>query len=346
MKRKSNIFALVLVSVFSFLMLAIVNPGFAAGKVTELRLAIHTPPGSLVHKIVSTWKDKVEEVTEGQVKVTIYPSQSLVKLRDAYSGTVKGICDIAFSPLAMDASRFPLSFITEMPLMGWPAGVGPTRIWTELKEKYPDMQAEYKEVKTLWHYAALPMTLHFTKKKVRVPADIKGLKIEAAGFKSAAMKFYGASPMVLPPSEWYTALDRGIEDGMIHNYAVIFVLKVHTLLKHHVDVDFGLLSQAIVMNKKKWDSLPKDIQKKIDDIRPWIEEKSVEFSDALDKKIQKLCKDLDHTFYTPTPEEKQLWLKGAKSVQDAWIGENEAKGFPARAILDETKTLIKKYSQP
>ena len=343
MKGKLSISALVFISIFSLMMFTQLNSSFAADKPIELRLAIHTPPGSLVHKIVSTWKDKVEEVTGGQVLVTIYPAQSLVKIQDAYSATVKGICDIAFAPLDMDASRYSLNLITEMPLMGWPAGVAPSRIWRDLRTKFPEMSDEYKEVKILWSYTALPMTLHLTKKQVKVPDDLKGLKIEAGGLKSTAIKYYGSSPMVMPPSEWYTALDRGIEDGMIHNFAVIFVLKVHTLLKHHVDVDFGLLSQSIIMNKRKWDSLPADIQKKIDDLTPWIEEKSVEFSDELDKKIQVMCKDLGHTFYKPTVEEKQLWLKGAISVQDYWIEENEAKGYPAKTILEETKTLIEKY---
>jgi TRAP-type C4-dicarboxylate transport system substrate-binding protein len=132
---------------------------------------------------------------------------------------------------------------------------------------------------------------------------------------------------------------------MAHNYAPILALKVHTLLTHHLDVDFGLLSQAIVMNIEKWNSLPKDIQKKIDDIRPWIEEKSVEFSLAQSEESQRLCKELGHTFYTPTLEEKQLWLKGAKPVLDSWIAETEAKGLPGRAIVDETKALIQKYKQ-
>jgi TRAP-type C4-dicarboxylate transport system substrate-binding protein len=344
MRRRMRISLFVAVLVSGLLLFTSMNMAYAdTGKVIELRLAVHTPPGSLLHRIMSAWKEKVEEVTEGKIKVTIYPSQSLVKIRDAYSGTIKGICDIAFTASDMDASRFPLNLAIELPLMDWPAGIAPTCIWTELQKKFPEMRAEYKDVKVLWHYATMPMTLHFTKKKVRVPEDLKGLKIEAGGLKSPALKFFGASPMVTQPSEWYTSLDRGIEDGMTHNYAPILALKVHTLLTHHLDVDFGLLSQAIVMNIKKWNSLPKDIQKKIDDIRPWIEEKSVEFSLAQSEESQNLCKELGHTFYTPTPEEKQLWLNGAKPVLDSWIAETEAKGLPGRAIVNETKALIQKY---
>lgn len=345
MKGKCSVLGLIIISIVILLVLTLANTVTAEEKAIELRLAIHTPPKSLVYRIVAAWKEKVEEVTGGRVKVTIYPTQSLVKLRDAYSGTIKGICDIAFSPLVMDASRFPLNLIVELPLMGWPEGLAPTRIWTQLQKEFPDMAAEYSDVKTLWHYAGMPMTLHLTKKKVQVPEDLKGLKIEAAGFKSATMKFFGASPMVTSPAEWYTALDRGIEEGIIQNYAPIFALKVHPLLKHHLDVNFGLLSQAIVMNKKRWEGLPTDIQKKIDDIRPWIEEKSIELSDAQSRQVIKICKDLGHTFYTPTPEEKQLWMKGAKPAHDAWLTQNGAKGFPAKEIMARAQALIQEYQQ-
>lgn len=344
MKRGMKVSLLISVLAAGLLLFTSMNMAYAdTSKPIELKLAVHTPPGSLLHRIMSAWKEKVEEVTEGKVEITIYPAQSLVKIRDAYTGTIKGITDIAFTASDMEASRFPLNLAIELPLMDWPGGIAPTRIWTELQKKFPEMRAEYKDVKVLWHYVTMPMTLHFTKKKVRLPEDLKGLKIEAGGLKSPALKFFGATPMVTSPAEWYTALDRGIEDGMTHNYAPILALKVHTLLTHHVDVDFGLLSQVIVMNKEKWNSLPRDIQKKIDDIRPWIEEKSVEFSLAQSKESQKICEDLGHTFYTPTPEEKKLWLDGAKPVLDAWIAETEAKGLPGRAIVDEMKALIKKH---
>jgi TRAP-type C4-dicarboxylate transport system substrate-binding protein len=229
--------------------------------------------------------------------------------------------------------------------MGWPAsGQAPTEIWTELQKKFPQMAAEFKGVKVLWHYITMPMTLHFTKKTVRVPADMKGLKIEAAGPLAAAMKFFEATPMVTSPAEWYMALDRGLEDGICHNYTPIFSLKVHTLLRYHTDVDFGLVGQAIIMNVDKWNSLPADVKKTIDDLRPWIEKRSVDISMDQAPEVRKICQGLGHTFIVPNADEMKLWMEAAKSMHDAWIADAEGKGLPGRAVFEETKRLIQKYS--
>ena len=324
---------------------ASMNMAYAeTGKVTELRFSIHTAPGSVVHTITMAWAKEVEQKTGGRVKVTLFPSQSLVHIKDIFPATAKGICDVGFAPLQMEASRYPLSLVTGVGIMGWPSGQAPTQIWTELEKKFPEMAAEFKGVKVLWHYITMPMTLHFTKKTVRIPTDMKGLKIEAAGPLAAAMKFFGATPMVTPPSEWYMALDRGLEDGICQNYTPLWSLKVHPLLRYHTDVDFGLLGQAIIMNVEKWNNLPADVQKTIDDLRPWIEKKSVDISMDQAVEVRKICQDLGHTFIIPNPEEMKLWVEAAKPMHDAWVADTEAKGLPGRAVFEETKRLIQKYS--
>jgi TRAP-type C4-dicarboxylate transport system substrate-binding protein len=314
------------------------------GKVTELRFSIHTPPGTVVHTIATTWAKEVGEKTGGKVKVTVFPAQSLVNIKDIFPATTKGICDIGFAPLQIDASRYPLNLVTGVGIMGWPSGQGPTGIWTELQKKFPQMAAEFKGVKVLWHYITMPMTLHFTRKIVRVPADMNGLKMEAAGPLAAAMKFFGATPMVTSPAEWYMALDRGLEDGIVHNYTPIWSLKIHTLLRTHTDVDFGLLGQAIIMNEDKWNSLPADVKKTIDDLRLWIEKRSVDISMGQVPEVRKICQGLGHTFVVPNAQEMKLWTEAAKPMHDAWIADTEAKGLPGRAVFEETKRLIQKYS--
>ncbi len=340
MKRNRLVFAF-LGSVAGLLLFA--SAGISADKPIELKFSIHTAPGTVVHTIATAWIKEVEQRTGGKVKVTLYPAQSLVPIKDVFSSTERGICDIGFAPLQMDASRYPLSLVTGLGVMGWPDGIGPTQIWEDLQKKFPQMANEYKGVKVLWEYITMPMTLHFTKKAVRVPADMKGLRMEAAGPIAIAMKSVGATPMVTSPSEWYMALDRGLEDGICQNYTPLFSLKVHTLLRYHTDVDFGLLGQAIIMNLDKWNSLPADVKKAIDDLRPWIEKKSVDVSMDQVQDVRKTCEGLSHTFITLKPEEIKLWTDAAKPMHDAWIAEMEAKGLPGRAVFDETKRLIQKY---
>jgi TRAP-type C4-dicarboxylate transport system substrate-binding protein len=346
MRRGMKVSLLISVLAAGLLLFTSMDMAYAdTNKPIELKFSIHTPPPAVPSQIVGLWAKEVEEKTSGKVKVTIYHAGSLVPIKDVFPSTQKGICDIAFVGLQIDASRYPLSLITGLGVMNWPSGMAPTKIWTDLQEKFPEMKAEFDGVKVLWHYITMPMTLHFTKKTVRVPEDMKGLKIEAAGPIAAAMKIFGATPIVTSPAEWYMALDRGLEDGICHNWTPIHSFKIHTLLEKHTEVSFGLLGQAIIMNIDKWNSLPADVKKTIDGLRPWIEEKSVELSTTHADEVRKMCEDLGHTIITPTPEEMKLWLKAAKPWHDAWVADTEAKGLPGKAVFKETKRLIEKYSQ-
>lgn len=345
MKKGMKLSLLVSVLVAGLLVATSMNLASAdTSKPMELKFSIHTPPPAVPSQIAALWVKEVEAKTGGKVKITVYHAGALAPIKDIFPSTTKGICDIGFVGLQIDASRYPLSLITGLGVMNWPAGLAPTQIWTELQEKFPEMAAEFDGVKVLWQYITMPMTLHFTKKTVRVPEDMKGLKLEAAGPIAAGMKYFGATPIVTSPAEWYMALDRGLEDGICHNWTPIHSFKIHTLLKNHTEVSFGLLGQAIIMNIDKWNSLPADVKKIIDDLRPWIEKRSVEISTQHADEVKKICEDLGHTIITPTPDEMKLWLKAAKPMHDAWIDANEAKGLPGKAVFEETSRLIEKYS--
>jgi hypothetical protein len=50
-----------------------------------------------------------------------------------------------------------------------------------------------------------------------------------------------------------------------------------------------------------------------------------------------------HTFITLTPEEKKLWSDALSPLREEWIKQQEARGLPGRAFMDEMLRLIKQY---
>ena len=100
-----------------------------------------------------------------------------------------------------------------------------------------------------------------------------------------------------------------------------------------------------IMNKEKWDSLPPDIQKVIDDASVWAAHETAGRLRIRGDKARKLCMERGDTFVTPTPEEMKLWRDALKPVWEKWIEEREAEGLPGRAVLNETLRLIEQYSK-
>ena len=122
-------------------------------------------------------------------------------------------------------------------------------------------------VKVLWLQCPAPFQLHMTKVAPIKPTDITGLRMRVGGGTiSEITKTLGAVPVALSVPEGYNALERGIVDGTILPYEALHALKLAEVTKHHIDVRMYTASQFTVMNLAKWNSLPDDLKKVLDDL--------------------------------------------------------------------------------
>jgi TRAP-type C4-dicarboxylate transport system substrate-binding protein len=108
-------------------------------------------------------------------------------------------------------------------------------------------------------------------KPIAVPDDIKGLKVRAGDTATnSALKVLEAVPTNVALNEMYTAVSQGMVDVIelpldyIYDYSIFEVTKHLTLSNHSFDV------QWVVMNAKKFDSLPAGYQKLLVDSMPGL----------------------------------------------------------------------------
>jgi TRAP-type C4-dicarboxylate transport system substrate-binding protein len=92
--------------------------------------------------------------------------------------------------------------------------------------------------------------------------DLKGRKIRGTVTYSGVFSLLGASPVVLPPAEIYSALEKGVVDGA--GWPVLGVLdyRWYEVAKYMVRPTFGMLTYPIFFNLTAWNKLS-DQQKKI-----------------------------------------------------------------------------------
>jgi TRAP-type C4-dicarboxylate transport system substrate-binding protein len=92
--------------------------------------------------------------------------------------------------------------------------------------------------------------------------DLQGRKIRGTQTFTGVFSFLGASPVVLPPSEIYTALEKGVVDGA--GWPVLGVLdyRWYEVAKYIVRPTFGMLTYPIFFNLDAWNRLS-DQQKQI-----------------------------------------------------------------------------------
>ncbi|MBW2021672.1 MAG: TRAP transporter substrate-binding protein DctP [Deltaproteobacteria bacterium] len=106
----------------------------------------------------------------------------------------------------------------------------------------------------------LPFML-FLNKPISKVSDLKGMKIRCSPTHTAFLKKIGAQPVVIPPPDVYTALERGVVDGFIWVAGLIRDWGWDKVVKYRVEPGFYAATNVVLINKKVWDDLPGNLKK-------------------------------------------------------------------------------------
>jgi TRAP-type mannitol/chloroaromatic compound transport system substrate-binding protein len=115
-------------------------------------------------------------------------------------------------------------------------------------------------------FFAMPMPtqpLGWFKKPVKSAADMKGLKYRTVGLAADLMQQMGLRVTQLPGGEIIPAMEKGVIDAFEYNnptsdsrFGAQDVVKNYMMGSYHQAMEFF----EIIFNKKKWESIPKDLQ--------------------------------------------------------------------------------------
>ena len=320
------------------------TPAFA--KVIEITINDHNPPVAPPAKALVGWAEKVNELCGGKVKLTVHGGGTILKGNESFRGVQKGIVDAAHYVLD-HRDGFYLNTVMTLPFMGWPGQVETGRIYQELMNKFPEIRGEWKGVKPYAYCMMPPTHIHNVKKVVKTPRDIKGMKFHGA--EAALIQILseaGATAVQLDIADMYMSLDRGLIDGVINHFPVLFVFGVLEILEYHTilgDGGINMTPMGIVWNQDSWNKLPPDVQKTIMDAEKYYREPFYAGDLGFQKKTMGDAKSFGHNFTYLTPEEIKVWYDLVKKpIHDKWIEAAEAKGLPGRAVYNETLKILRK----
>lgn len=331
--------------VFSGLVFGNFSLSTASAEVIELKFGHHIPTASDNHKLFVAYAEKVGKETQGRVKITVYGSGTLIRMEDCLTSVRGGVCDIGFAAYTYEANKLGLNNVMRDPTLNIPSDEIGLRIWTALRNKFPEMRAEEEGFKLLMRSVNTSggENIHTTGKKIRLPSDMKGMKIIATGDSTIAMKAAGASPISLGSPDWYMSLERKLADGLYGPYTVVDSRGCIPLLPYHLHVMLGRGLFGVLMNLEKWNALPPDIQKIMDECDAWLQDEWIKLNKRLLQKTLNKCNELGQTVYKPTPEELTSWRTLGVKITEAWIKKMDAMGKPGKAVYEEAKRLTKEY---
>jgi TRAP-type C4-dicarboxylate transport system substrate-binding protein len=166
-------------------------------------------------------------------------------------------------------------------------------------------------------------------------ADFKGMRVRALGGLGDAMRNLGAVPTTVPPTEVFTALERGTIDAVVFptTYAHASYKTYEIGAWYTTNLSPGTVACPTVINRNAWAQLPPQYQQLLMELRPGVRDALIQAYAAADDKNLPLFKRR-LTFLTYTPEELAEFRRvGAQPVWDKWVTELTAKGVPAKELL-------------
>ena len=344
MKRKA--LCITIIGLCLIVLSAIVpfTPLWAQAKTIELSFSHTIPPVVPMAKVYQAWAGMLEERSGGRVKINFYWAESLLKASEFYRGVQTGQTDITYYPLGIDYGLLPLNEGILLSFMGYRNFTEGTEIYNQVINKFPEMKAEYKGVKVLSARMGPAYQLHFTKKEVRVPADIKGMKlISVGGSMAKEMVTIGAAPIDVKVGDLFMSLERGMAEGISCHIPILHAFGIMDLVPNHTFFEGGTAMgpDMVLFNLESWNKLPPDIQKIFEELGPWLGQELMKADIGYEAMIIGMIKEKGHKIIKPTPEEVQLWKEAVQPTHDKWISDTEAKGLPAKAVYDEIKRLVK-----
>jgi TRAP-type C4-dicarboxylate transport system substrate-binding protein len=299
-----------------------------------------SPKHTMQTKVFEPWAEKINQMTNGKVKVTFFPGGALGKTPDHYDLAEKGIADISYTLQDYTPGRFPLTSVFELPFMISSATQTSVAMW-KVYEQFPEFQKEYEKVKLLALFCHPAGGFNTTKKPVKAIGDLKGMKFRTASpHVTEALKIFGAVPVNMPVTETYTALERGVIEGTVLPWEGNFVFKLAELLKYGTETEFYTMNMMVVMNKRKFESLPEDVKKAIDATTGLVmSQEAGKVYDDTNVPMRNLCVKKGMQVLQLPMEEKQKLQALSRPLRDKWVEEMEAKGMPGKAILDAAVKL-------
>ncbi|MCB1332790.1 MAG: TRAP transporter substrate-binding protein [Roseivivax sp.] len=298
-------------------------------------------------QVLDVWADKVQADSGGRIEIQRFPSMQLggtpPQLMDQ---AIDGVADIVWTVVGYTPGRFPSTEVFELPFMVSDARAASYAYWKMFESHMKD--TEFKDVHILGTWVHGPGMFH-TKNPVATPADLNGMKIRGGSrLVNQLLELVGATPVGMPVPAVSEGLSKGVIDGTTIPWEVTTALKVSELVGNHTEFQgpaLYTLTFVLAMNKARYDALPDDLKKVIDD------NSGLEFSvfaggtqaDA-DGPAREFAVNRGNNIVTVSEADSGKWRELVQPIYDSWIKEMADKNIDGQALIDEAQALMAEYT--
>jgi tripartite ATP-independent transporter DctP family solute receptor len=288
--------------------------------VKTMYLAHTLPQTHPVHKGILEFKKALEQKSSGKIKIKIFPDGQLGSERETLE-----LLQIGSVAVTKVSAATLSNFVPEYKILGIPYLFrDKTHMFSVLEGEVGKSILEKGEkfwLRGLCYYDAGSRSFYTSKKAIRTPEDLKGLKIRVMNNQMAInmVNALGGSATPMAYGELYTAIQQGVVDGAENN-PPSFVSSNHFEVSKYYTLDqHSAVPDVLLISTKFWDKLTQEE-------KVWVQEASNESSQAQKKfwnesveESMKVARNAGVEIINP---EKSVFQDKAKSVLEEFKKDN------------------------
>jgi TRAP-type C4-dicarboxylate transport system substrate-binding protein len=203
--------------------------------------------------------------------------------------------------------------------------------------------AELKDVKVLTLFTSAPSQI-MSKEPVKALDDLSGMPLRASGTILQILSGLGAHGVGMPMSQTPEALQKGVVKGLVSSFDVLKDFNFAESCRYETITNLPVYPFAVIMNKAKWDSLPDDVKKVLDDLGREQSQWTGQYLDNHIKESLQWSKDQYQVevFELTGAEHDKIKELGTPLV-DEWKVAAAKAGIDAETVLADMLALKAKY---
>lgn len=254
-----------IVVTFLFIMGFLLLPSSSIAKEINVKMATYLTPSYVdLMAAMQGFVDEVNAKGKGKIKIDFYHSGKLLEVKELIPGLMDSAADIVVLPTTFVMGTYPITGVLSLPLLfdNVDHFVNAVKMDSPLYN-FLNQDLAKKNLYVIFGPGDTREIL-WTKKPIRKPDDLKGLKIRAPGVLQAKeIEAYGAAPVTIGSNELFLALQTGVCDGALNSHSSTVARAIQDVVRYGIfpKRPFEFYGGNDLYFRADWlKKLPKDVQ--------------------------------------------------------------------------------------
>lgn len=316
--------------------LLVLLAGTANAQDYTMRLSHQFPPTHHTALRMVQFEKDVEAQTGGQVDVQIFGAAQLFGPTQHHAAVASGEIESAIILNLQWGGTVPEMAVTLIPYLMTSPEAQQAFIGSQASDMLDDKMRAVGVQNIAWMVDTNDLIFTSAKGPLAAPADFEGIKIRGlTPLFNEGLKALGATPVNMPGSETYQALQTGVIDAGVTGVAAAYSRKFYEVQDFGTATPMFLAFDNLVVNPSWWDGLPEDLRAGIQRAADKAVDSSIITHDGIDPAAIKVLADAGMDVHVLTDgQAAQLRDVMQPAVRDAFVDETGQDGETLLKLLE------------